>query len=336
MSVISSLFILFSCTQESKESGVTITGEAQGTTYTIILPDEHVDLRKSEIDSILQRFDESLSTYLPTSTISILNADKDSVSVSDPTGYFQGCYQISQEVFQRTEGAFDPSVYPLVKGWGFTDKVETPLDSATVDSLLQYVSFKEDDLFEISFGNQITLLKKDGFKFDFNAVAQGYSVDVLAEHLDKKRIKDYYIEIGGELRVKGKNREGQDWRIGIDSPIADPQTRELENILNLSDKAVATSGNYRNFYEKDGVKYAHTLNPKTGWPVQHSLLSATVVTNDCARADAYATAFMVVGVDAAMQMASDSKDEIEVYLLYADEDGELARTYSNGFEKYLK
>jgi thiamine biosynthesis lipoprotein len=148
-------------------------------------------------------------------------------------------------------------------------------------------------------------------------------------------LKNYYIEIGGELIVRGKNREGEDWRIGIDTPIENQKNRELENVLSLSNKAVATSGNYRKFYEVNGIKYSHTLNPKTGWPVRHSLLSATVVTDNCADADAYATAFMVLGVDSALQLIEEKKMNIEVYLIYTNAEGEMAHAYTPGFEKYL-
>lgn len=337
LSVIISLFIFISCTPKTEDKSATITGEAQGTTYTIILVDNHAGIKKAAIDSILHDFDEALSTYLPSSVISQINEADSTIKIDDPFGYFQRCFEVAYDVYSKTEGAFDPTVYPLVDAWGFKDKVETPLDSAQVQNLCELISFEKNNLYEINFSESISVIKKNaGLKFDFNAIAQGYSVDVVAEYLESKGIKDYYVEIGGELRVAGKNRDGVDWRIGIDSPIADPDTRELENILNVTDKAVATSGNYRNFYEKDGVKYAHTLNPKTGWPVNHSLLSATVVTSSCSLADAYATAFMVVGVDEALQIVKNSGDDLEVYLLYADEKGDLKRVYSDGFEKYLK
>ena len=163
------------------------------------------------------------------------------------------------------------------------------------------------------------------------------SVDVIDRFLRKKGCKNYYVEIGGEIVVRGLNADDVNWRIGVDTPMENLQTRELENIIHVSDKAIATSGNYRNFYIHEGVKYAHTLNPQTGFPVQHSLLSATVVANDGATADAYATVFMVMGTKKALEFVKQHPDEeLEVYLLYADENGEIAREMSDGFGEFLK
>ena len=172
---------------------------------------------------------------------------------------------------------------------------------------------------------------------DFNAIAQWQSVDVIDNYLKEKGFSNYYVEIGGEISVKGKNREGVHWKIGIDSPIENLKTRELENIVHISDVAVATSGNYRKFYVRDGVKYSHTLNPKTGFPVTHSLLSATVVAENAAFADGYATAFMVMGVDSALEFVKNNpKEKLEIYLLYEDEEGNIQRTMSDGFKQYLR
>ena len=208
-----------------------------------------------------------------------------------------------------------------------------------MDFLVQeFVSFEKGKFYDITFdANTIDLEKKaTNFKIDFNAIAQGLSVDVVDEFLAEKGYTNYYIEIGGELIVRGHNREGENWRIGVDVPKEKLTTRELENVISLTEKAVATSGNYRKFYEVDGKKYAHTLNPKTGFPVQHSLLSATVVANDAATADAYATVFMVMGVDQTLEFIKKNPDlNLEVYLLYAGENGNILREMSTGFSQYL-
>lgn len=314
-------------------------GEAQGTTYTVTLVDSEVSVSRAELDSIFKEFDYSLSTYKSNSLISQLNEVADSITVTDTFGYFGACYQLSRHVYDVTGGAFDPSVFPLIKGYGFMDDLETPLSDSLRLALLNVVSFEKDKLHQVYFKDDKVSYTKQSpeFKLDFNAIAQGLSVDVVADHLDKKGIKNYYIEVGGEIRVAGNNKDGIPWRIGIDVPkeVAS-EVREIENVLSVSNKAIATSGNYRKFYEKDGKKYAHTIDPKTGLPVRHSLLSATVIANSCALADAYATAFMVVGADSALQLIEANPElEIECYLLEADGKDGFIRKMSPGFEQYI-
>ena len=218
---------------------------------------------------MLHEFDLSLSTYIDHSIISKLNASTGSFSILDSSHFFKECYEISQHIYKLTDGEFDPSVFPLVKGWGFMNNMESPLSQESVDSLLQFVSFSDSLYHTVSFSNDDVKLVKfhDSFKLDFNAVAQGQSVDVICDYLINKGYKNYYVEIGGELRTSGVNREGLAWRVGIDSPQELLTERVLDNILNLTNNAVATSGNYRKFYEINGVKYSHTLSPKTGYPV---------------------------------------------------------------------
>lgn len=329
--------LLFIGCSEKELANYSITGNTQGTTYSIIIVDDKQSVSKESIDSLFNAFDLVLSTYVEESIISKLNAADSSIRIEDPSGNFKRCYQSASHIFETTNGAFDPSVFPLVEGWGFMKNMQTPLDSAAVDSLIQFVDFTPGKLHDITFNDHsVHLNKKPGFKIDFNAIAQGLSVDLVDEFLSDKGLKNYYIEIGGEIIVKGTNRQGEKWRIGIDTPIEDQSNRTLENVLVLSDKAIATSGNYRKFYEVDGVKYAHTLNPKTGWPVQHNLLSATVVADNCAVADAYATAFMVLGVDKTLELIEKEKLLLQVYLIYNDANGNLAHSYSPGLEKYLE
>lgn len=338
--VLSAISVLLAaCNSNEKSlSSFEIKGETQGTTYSIIVVDENIDVEKREIDSIFSAFDKALSTYEPNSVISKLNDATDSLTIEDHTNFFQRCYALSRVIYTKTHGCFDPSVFPLVKGWGFMNDMNSPLNQVQVDSILNFVSFEENKLHSITFDHAAIHLQKKSpsFKLDFNAVAQGLSVDVIDAFLKNKGYTNYYIEIGGELIVRGHNRDGEKWRIGVDSPKENLTTRELENVLSISNKAVATSGNYRKFYEVDGQKYAHTLNPKTGFPVRHSLLSATVVANDAGSADAYATAFMVMGIDKTLQFVADHPDlELDVYLLYADQQGEIQRKMSSNFQKYL-
>jgi thiamine biosynthesis lipoprotein len=182
--------------------------------------------------------------------------------------------------------------------------------------LLNYVGYKK-----VKIENNKVIKQHPALQLDFNAIAQGYSVDVLADFLEKKGIENYMIEIGGELRCKGKNSKGNYWNIGIDKPIENLQKREMQTIVPLKNKAMATSGNYRKFYEKDGVKYSHTIDPKTGWPVKHQLLSATVIADDAMTADAFATVFMVMGKDKAIEFLEIHKNlNLQVYLIFQNKD----------------
>lgn len=335
---ISLCFFLISCNTVQRDS-FEISGETQGTTYNIKVIGDDSNLAKVELDSLFSLFDLSLSTYIDESVISSLNNSMSSTTLIDSTGYFKTCYNEAYRIFENTNGAFDPSVFPLVKGWGFMNNMETPLTQKEVDSILTFVSLDKGKHHTIKFSeNTIDFYKiNPNFKIDFNAIAQGLSVDVVDDLLEEKGYTDYYIEIGGELIVRGMNRENVPWTIGIDSPIENATSRELENIIHVSNKAIATSGNYRKFYVADGVKYSHTLNPKTGFPVQHSLLSATVIADKCSIADGYATAFMVLGVENTFAYIKNHPEEnIEVYLIYTDHHGEMQSKMSDGFSVYLK
>ena len=342
-SVTFSVLTLSSCGENQRETsssgeGFVILGQTQGTTYHVIISEEHSDVTKKRLDSLFTTFDNSLSTYIESSVVSKLNRATGFVVIEDYTTYFKECFLKSETIFRETNGCFDPSVFPLVKGWGFMDNMDTPLKSFEVDSMLIYVDFTRGKLYDVDFDGSAIRFKKNHpkLKLDFNAIAQGQSVDVVDRFLSREGHLNYYIEIGGEVIVRGKNREGIDWRIGVDVPIDNLKERSLENVLSISNKAVATSGNYRKFYIKNGVKYAHSLNPKTGFPVQHSLLSATVIADDCATADGYATAFMVMGTKASLAFVEEHPYlGLDVYLLYSDTDGLIQRSMSAGFSKYI-
>jgi len=343
LSIASSILIVGCSSPETKEvtpkeSWHEIRGNTQGTTYGIILNDPARKIKREAIDSILHDFDMALSTYIDSSLISRINQALDFEKVHDANAYLRSCWNYSTEVFQQTNGAFDPTVSPLVAAWGFYgDSLKVP-SAKELEEILNRVGFEQGSKYTMAFNekNELTFFKTPGLSFDFNAIAQGYAVDVLADYLDENGIKNYYVEIGGEIVVKGKNRENVDWRLGIDVPKFDGQ-REVENVVNLTDRAIATSGNYRKYYEKDGVKYAHTINPKTGKPVQHSLLSATVVSETCAFADAYATAFMVMGVEETMNFIKKHPElNLDVYLLYDDGSGTIQRAMTDSFKEYLE
>lgn len=318
-------------------------GNTQGTTYAVVCNDP-IQISANEIDSVLHNFDLALSSYIPNSILTkINNAPAGQVSFMDINHYFDRCYNQSLEVYKLTNGAFDPTVYPLVDGWGFMKNVEEVPDSTTVDSLMQLVSFNPGyhfTYFPAKTDSTTSFMQKNTphTKMDFNAIAQGLSVDVICELIESKGGENYYVEIGGEIRVSGLNSEGRIWTIGIDKPKehSTADNREVFEIVQVDNKAIATSGSYRKFYEKKGVKYSHTLNPKTGYPVTHSLLSTTVVADNCTLADGLATAFMVMGTEKTVQFVKDHPElNIEVYLIYYNSKGRMETYSTKGFQEMM-
>ena len=294
-------------------------GEIFGTMYHVTYQNSE-DLQQ-EIVKALEAVDNSLSPFNPHSIITQVNNNTD-VTV-DPL--FTDVFRISQEVSEATDGAFDITIAPLVNLWGFGfKKGETPSAHA-IDSLLQLVGYKK-----VSLDDKGHVHKSDPrIMLDCSAVAKGYGCDIVAQVLRRHDVLNYMVEIGGEVVTRGVNENRVPWRIGVNRPTEDPTqtSQELQTVLNVTDKAMATSGNYRNFYYKDGKKYAHTIDPKSGRPVQHSLLSATVLSTDCATADAYATSFMVMGMERAKEVL-DKHPELMAYFIYSDNDGQYAVWFS--------
>jgi len=314
----------------------TIAGNTQGTTFIIKTSEDSLRVNALEIDSLLAKFDSELSGYISNSILSEFNRADDYLVLQDDA-FFRTCYHISMDVYERTEGLFDPSVFPLVKAWGFFKSLDNPPTKSDVDSILQFTGFAKGK--HHVFLNDTLKKLHPSFELDFNAIAQGQSADEIARFLRRRGHENYFIEVGGELVVKGINNDGIPWVIAIDLPNVDNEgdIRVAENYIHISEGGVATSGNYRKFYEKDGRKYSHTLHPLTGYPVEHNLLSATVIAPNAAIADAYATAFMVMGVDDAMQFVEKNKDlNLAVYLLYENDQGRIARASNQLMQKYLK
>lgn len=304
-----------------------IQGEAQGTTYTVkYLSYKKIPNLKFKLDSLLAKFDQSVSTYQKTSLISHFNSSNS--QELDPV--FEHLYRSSKMVSVETDGAFDPTIGPLISAWGFGFENRSKLDSSMVDSLLEHCGF---NLFHLD-GKK--LLKVDSLaSLNFNAIAQGYAVDLMLDMVKSYQLNDIYVELGGEIAVSGRNKSLQSWQIGIDKPIDKNYERQISYVVGLSNKAMATSGNYRNYYEIDGKRYAHTIHPITGFPVEHSLLSATVITKNCMLADAYATACMVMGVEKSIEFLNRN-DEIEGLLIYQDQNGNLENYVTSGIENKIK
>lgn len=332
--------LLFSCGNGGDESKLIpheLKGEAQGTTFTIkYLAKDSLDLTQEVMD-MLVRIDQELSLWVDSSVISKFNAQRSTDrSIDSSANYFIEVFRRSQDVFALTDGAFNPAVMPLVRYWGFAKKAETPevIDSLKVDSLRRHNGFIK----VVMAGEGYSYFTPDeNLQIDFNAIAQGYSVDLICELLDEKGLENYLVEIGGEVRCKGVNAEGLVWTIGIDRPTDHNSNRELQATVVLNNRALATSGNYRKFYMRNGIKYAHTIDPETGYPVQHTLLSASVFAPDCASADAYATAFMVMGLEKTQAfLAMHPELKLDAYLIYSDEKGGYRTWESEGLKKDLE
>ena len=304
---------------------VTNSGKIFGTFYNITYSSD-TDLH-TEIKKTLLQVDNSLSPFNKQSIITAINNNADTL----PDEKFTQVFMLAQEVSAKTDGAFDITVAPLVNAWGFGFKKGITPDSLTIDSLRQFVGYST-----VAMIDGKVVKQHPQTMLDCSAIAKGYGCDAVAATLEANGVKDYMVEIGGEVVTKGKNSKGGVWTIGISKPTENPTTsnNELHEIIAITGKSMATSGNYRNFREENGRKIAHTIDPRTGYPVQHSLLSATVIADDCATADAYATSFMVMGVEKAIEHCS--ANNIEGYFIYSDENGMLKTTMTEGFKKYLK
>ena len=269
----------------------------------------------------------SFSTYDKESIISKINSNQPT-ELSDE---FIICFKKGIEVSEKTDGAFDITAGAMVNAWGFGPEEKKKMTQEKVDSLIQITGYQK-----IKFQNRKIEKENPNIKIDMSAIAKGYTSDLIGSFLAEKGCKNYMVEIGGEVAAKGINERGKTWTIGINKPDESDilGSTGLQAKVKLTDHGLATSGNYRNFYVEDGKKYAHTIDPKTGYPVQHSLLSATVVANDCMTADAYATAFMVLGLEKGIEIARNIP-EIEVFFIYADEEGYNQVYMSEGFEQYI-
>ncbi len=282
---------------------------------------------QKEIEEELQKVDQSLSPFNKTSIISAVNRNEQ-VKVND---MFSEVFTLAESISRETGGAFDITVAPMVNAWGFGFKTGNPPTKQQVDSLRALVGYQTVRLKDgyVVKENQKTML-------DCSAIAKGYGSDVVARFLKKKGIQNFMVEIGGEIVVCGNSEKLVPWRIGINKPTDDSTNtqQELQDVVSVTDIAMATSGNYRNFYYKNGKKYAHTIDPKTGYPVQHNILSATVFAKTCATADAYATSFMVLGLDGAKKILQ-RHPELDAYLIYADGKGNNQIWYSPSLQKKI-
>jgi len=312
---------------------VQLGGQTMGTTYHVSYgePDSVASPESIQvaIDSALVALNASVSTYIDSSIISVINASSDTTVWHPVDIHFSTIFVASKRIYTDTKGAFNPAIGPLVRAWGFgpVDTSSIP-DSAAVDSLLALVDFES---FELDSTLAFVRKSNPGANLDFSAIAKGYGVDVVAELLAAHGISDYFVEIGGEVRTQGQHPAGRPWKVGIEKPAVDAMSeQETQEIVPMINRSMATSGNYRNYHEVEGRRYAHIIDPTTGYSRSSSLLSVSVIADNCMTADAYATAFMVMGEEGARAFVA-SRPGLEAFFILGTESGEFAETRSTGF-----
>ncbi len=320
------LIIVSSCVNE-KTAPVKLIGEAQGTYYSIIYYDRQQRDFQHEIDSLLDAFDQSVSLWVPGSILSKVNNNEANVKIDK---YFTDNFNLSKKVAIETHGSFDFTIGPLVKAWGFGYDGNKQVDSIIIDSLLNIVGYQKIDLFKN------TIIKKNrNTTIDFNAIAQGYSVDMVGIFLKENHINNFLIDIGGEVMASGDKPDGNNWRVGIEKPAKkSSDQRNLTGVIKLINQSVATSGNYRKFFEENGIRYSHIINPISGYPAQHNLLSVSIVCNNTALADAYATACMIMGLEKSIDFVEGRKD-LDAFFIFSADSGVYSDYATEGFKKLI-
>ncbi len=307
-----------------------INGLTQGTTYHIMVektPGVDIMALRQQTEALLAEIDNSLSIYNDSSVISKINSNRSDIADS----LLRQVFRVSSMVSGQSHGLFDITIGPLVEAWGFGPDAMKRFDESMLDSLLALVGMDKLHLE----GDRLVRADTNMY-IDVNAVAQGYTVDLVADMLARSGIREFLVEVGGEVRTMG-DKHGKGWIVGIDTP-ADGNYipgADLQARIRLDNSSLATSGNYRKFYVEDGIKYSHTIDPRTGYPVRHTLLSATIISREAAVADAWATACMVAGPDSAISLI-EGNDFLEGYLIYSDETGDMNSWVSPGMKRLIQ
>ncbi len=324
---------LFSCgNSQDKHSTVVlkkfvVNGEAQGTYYAITYFADHEIFTKEQFDSILTKYDMSASNYRDSSIISKVNSNIDVTLDS----VFLGNFNLAMRVSQESNGEFDITIRPLVELWGFGKKAPHEVSKQEVDSVLNFIGYTK-----VKIENGKVVKSDSRLQLDFNAIAQGYSVDYIGKILTARGVKIYLVDIGGEVYGMGKKPDGSSWKVGVEQPKDGAEYGEsMSAILRIENKGLATSGNYRKYYEMKGEKFSHTISPKDGYPVRKNLLSATVIANSAAEADAYATTFMVIGLEKTKEFLSGRPD-LGALLIYSDIDGNFRNFNTKNIEQLIE
>lgn len=326
LSVISAVFL--SCNKKSDNNLHKLMGKTQGTYYAVTYYSDDTTNLQNEIDSLLIAFDGIFSTFNPNSLVSKINRNEtDTITDS----LFVEVWNKSMEVSELSGGDFDITVGPLVNIWGFGNiEKKDNVSKSQIDSVLKITGYKKTQLVD----NKI--VKSDAnIQINFNAIAQGFSVDLLGEYLISKGIDNFLVDIGGEIWAKGTKPDGKEWILAIEKPAKDKDDdRDIQIQFPLKDKSISTSGSYRKYYEENGIRYSHTINPHTGFPVEHSLLSVSVIHDNCMTADALCTMFMVKGLDNSLDFLKQYP-ELPVYFIYSDSSGNIQTTETDAFSKLI-
>lgn len=322
-----SLVVVFGSCSQAPSKYIYNQGFVFGTMYHIVYESPNGKDLHEEIKNELNRYNSIFSTFDSTSVISKINNNQP----VEPGDIFLTCFNRAMEISEKTNGAFDITAGPMVNAWGFGPEDKKKMTQEIIDSLKEITGYQKIEL-----RNGRIVKENPNMKLDMSAIAKGFTCDLIGNFLAEKGCENYMVEIGGEVVAKGKNEKGRVWTIGISKPdeMAFFASTDLQAKVLLPENALATSGNYRNFYVEDGKKYAHTIDPITGYPVQHSLLSATVLADNCMDADAFATAFMVLGLEKSIEIASQMP-EIKVYFIYAGGEGENRIYLSESFKEHL-
>lgn len=326
-----SFLMLMSCNRKSESVWLEHNGQAQGTTYQIKYMSPDYNNYAEDIRQIFRDIDHSMSTWDPNSIITKVNKG-DTLVVVDQ--HFMTVLKRSVGIAEETGGDFDPTIGPAVRLWGFGfDEVRQDVTQEMVDSVLELTGYRFIEYDE----EEMTVRIPEGFQVDFNAIAQGYTVDYIAEYLEERGVDRYMVEVGGEVRTRGTNPDTEAWRIGVDKPQEEiDQSDRFQFILELNEAALATSGNYRKFWvdEETGTRYSHTIDPETGYPARNQLLSVSIITDNAMDADAYATVCMVKGTEACKAFLAE-KDELEGYLIYAIDENTTGTFSTDGFQELI-
>lgn len=303
-------FLLISCTHKQK---VTYSGAVQGSYFSIIYYDEDSLTFESEIDSIFKAVDNSVSLWNENSIIRKVNRNEDVVV----NQIFKDNFELAKRASEFSDGAFDATIGPLVSAWGFHYNKELEMTPEIVDSIIELVGYQK-----IKIVGDKVVKANPNMTLDFNAVAQGYTTDLIGNFLETKGITNYLVDVGGEIMARGTKPNGKQWTIGIEKPAENFDSEQvMQTMIKLKDKGIVTSGNYRKYIEKDGVRYSHSIDPKTGYPVEQNILSATVIADNASWADCLATICMIVGKEKASKLLESQG--VEAYFIYVDNDGNI-------------
>lgn len=320
VSILIMMMILTSCNAPERKQ---YTGVTQGSYYSVIYYDER-DF-SDEIDSILKDVENSVSLWQENSIIRKVNENKDVIVDK----IFIDNFNWAVKAAEFSDGLFDATIAPLVSAWGFHYKKEIALTDKMIDSILELVDYRK---IRIEEGRVIK--DNENMSLDFNAVAQGYTADIIGEYLYSQGINNYLVDIGGEITAKGVEPNGETWKIGIEKPAPDKNAeRVIQMKIELKDKAVVTSGSYRKYIEKDNVRYSHSIDPRTGQPVEHNLLSATIIADNAAWADCLASICMIAGMEKASELLKN--EDVEALFIYLDDENQLQTFQTEGFEKMI-